>query len=153
MYHLKKQTTMKKLILIPALLAFFAVLAFAGDDVPAVVKTKFASLYPTVKKAKWDREAANYEASFEQGEVETSVLFDASGNVLETETEISINELPKSVMDYVAQHYKTKIKEASKIVDAKGIVTYEAEVKEGDLIFDTNGNFMRKDDGDNDPED
>jgi phosphopantothenoylcysteine synthetase/decarboxylase len=136
---------MKKSILLSAAFALFATFSFAGDDVPAAVKSKFASLYPNVKKAKWDKEAANYEAEFEVNEVETSVLFDATGNLLETETEIAVTALPKAVSDYVTKNYATeKIKEASKIVDSKGTVTYEAEVKSGDLIFDAQGNFIKK---------
>lgn len=135
---------MKKFILTSAVLAFFALTAFAGNDVPAAVKTKFATLYPTITKAKWGKEGANYEAEFDVNEVETSVLFDAAGNVLETETEIKVTELPKSVTDYCAKTYAgKKIKEASKIVDNKGTVTYEAEVDGMDRIFDVNGNFLK----------
>jgi len=136
---------MKNLIL-SAVFAVFTLTAFAkGDDVPSAVKTKFASLYPTVKKAKWDKEEANYEASFELNEVETSVLFDANGNVLETETEIAVSALPNGVADYISKNYAgQKIKETAKIVDANGVITYEAEVKAGDLIFDATGNFLKK---------
>ena len=64
-----KTKTMKKLILSAVILAMFAVSAFAlGTDVPDAVKTKFTSLYPTVKKAKWDKEENNYEATFENNE-------------------------------------------------------------------------------------
>jgi hypothetical protein len=155
----QKQTTMKKLILIPALLAFFAALAFAypleppcqfaqagwaGDDVPALVKTKFASLYPTVTRSRWSKEDANFEVNFELNEVETSVVFDAQGNVLETETEISVTALPKGVIDYCSKTFPgKKIKEAAKLMDGKGAVTYEAEIGGADQIFDAGGNFIR----------
>lgn len=135
---------MKKILLTAMAIALVAVYSFAGTDVPAAVKTKFASLYPTIKKAKWDKEDANYEAEFEMNEVETSVLFDAAGNVLETETEIKISELPKAVQDYCAKTWPgKKIAEASKIVDSKGTVTYEAEIDKTDQIFDAGGNFVK----------
>ena len=135
---------MKKYILTSAVFALLAVFAFAGDDVPAVVKTKFASLHPDIKKPKWEKEGANFEAEFEQNEVEMSLLFDASGNVLETETEIKVSELPKGVTDYCSKNFAgKKIKEASKIVDSKGTVTYEAEIGGADQIFDANGNFIK----------
>jgi hypothetical protein len=35
------------------------------------------------------------------------------------------------------------IKEAAKIVDAGGTVTYEAEVQGTDYLFDANGNFIK----------
>ncbi|MFI5164269.1 MAG: PepSY-like domain-containing protein [Bacteroidia bacterium] len=150
---------MKKLFLAASVLALFAVSAFtfspmeyglrtfgrSGDDAPAAVKTKFTSLYPGATKVKWKKEDANYEAEFEMNKTEMSCLFDATGNLLETETEIAVTALPKGVSDYVTKNYPgQKIKEASKIVDAKKVTTYEAEVKEGDLIFDANGNFLKK---------
>ena len=47
--------------------------------------------------------------------------------------------------DYIGKNYAgQKIKEAAKIVDSKKVTTYEAEVKEGDLIFDANGKFLKK---------
>ena len=136
---------MKKLILTTLAIALIGVFAFAkGTDVPAPVKAKFASLYPTVKKAKWSKEEANFEANFEVDEVETSVVFDASGNVMETESEIKVSDLPKSVTDYCAKTWPgKKIGEAAKLVDGKGVVTYEAEISGVDQIFDANGTFLR----------
>ena len=140
---------MKKLILSAVLLGIFAVSAFAvgGDEIPASVKTKFASEYGTAKKVKWDTEDGKFEASFELNGVEMSATYDGSANKVETESEIEVSALPKGVSEYLAKnHAGQKIKEAAKIVDAKGTVTYEAEVKEGDLIFDSNGNFLSKKD-------
>ncbi|MBC7865300.1 MAG: hypothetical protein IAF38_20155, partial [Bacteroidia bacterium] len=37
-----------------------------------------------------------------------------------------------------------KVKEAAKITDAKGVVTYEAEIDNADYIFDSTGNFLKK---------
>ena len=138
---------MKKLFLLTAILGIFAVSAFAfgGDDAPAAVKASFTKLYPNVTKVKWGKEDANYEAEFDVNKVETSCLFDATGNLLETENEIDITALPKAAVEYIAKNFAgEKIKEASKIIDAKKNVTFEAEVKEGDLIFDAAGNFVKK---------
>lgn len=78
-------------------------------------------------------------------ETDYSVLIDASGNILETEVEIKIDELPASAKAYAAQHYAgQKIKEAAKITDSKGAVTYEIEVKGKDLIFDNTGKFLKE---------
>ena len=138
---------MKNLLLTTAVLALFAVslFAFGGDETPAAVKTSFTKLYPNITKVKWEKEGANYEAEFDLKTGETSCLFDAAGNLLETETEMAVSALPKSVSDYVAKNYPgQKIREAAKIVDAKNITIYEAEVKEGDLLFDVNGSFLKK---------
>lgn len=115
------------------------------SDVPAVVKDAFKKTYKDVKEVKWEKEGANFEAEFEVGETDQSVVFDPTGQVIETEIEIKVDELPSGVKDYIAKSYKdAKIKEATRITDAKGTVTYEAEIKDKDLIFDSNGKFIKE---------
>ncbi len=143
----KTKITMKKIMLAAAVLGVFAVsaMAFGGDDAPAAAKTKLTSLYPNATKVKWGKEDANFEASFENAKVEMSCLFDAAGTLLETESEIEISALPKGVTDYLAKNYAgQKIKEAAKIIDAKNVTIFEAEMKEGDILFDDKGNFIKK---------
>lgn len=114
-------------------------------DVPAQVKTAFQKQYPKASDVKWDKEGEKYEASFDLNKVDHSVLFDAQGNLLETEVEIELSQLPKGVLDYIKANYKgQKVKEAAKITDAKGTVTYEAEIKGMDLLFDSNGKFIKE---------
>ncbi len=114
-------------------------------DVPANVKTAFTKQFPGTNAAKWEKENGNYEAEFDLNKVETSALFNSAGVLLETEIEIKTSELPKTVSEYVSKNLAgKKIKEASKITDAKGIVTYEAEVDEADYIFDSKGDFLKK---------
>lgn len=137
---------MKKLVF---LLAAVASVSFANaqkvseKEVPVVVKSAFQKSHPNAKELKWEKEKANYEVGFEERETDYSALIDASGKILETEVEIKINELPANAKAYVAQHYPgQKIKEAAKITDNKGVVTYEAEVKGKDLIFDNTGKLL-----------
>lgn len=112
---------------------------------PESVKVSFAKLFPTAEEVKWEKEEdGNYEAEYELNENEQSSTFDPTGKLLETEVEIKISELPVNVMTYVHSNFPAaKVKEASKITDAKGTITYEAEVKRTDLIFDVNGNFLK----------
>jgi len=114
-------------------------------DIPASVKSAFLKAHPDAKAVKWEKEGEHFEAEFKQGKTEQSVVLDAQGNILETETEIAVSELPKKASDYVAEHYKGQaLKEAARITDAKGTVTYEAEVKGMDLIFDATGAFLKE---------
>lgn len=139
---------MKKLafLMVAGLITSFAIAQKLSEkDVPQPVKTAFQKSYPTAKEVKWDKEGSNYEASFDFNETDYSVLFDANGSIVETEAEIEISQLPKSVTEYVTTHYKgQKIKEAAKITDAKGVDTYEAEIKGMDLLFDSKGNFVKQ---------
>jgi hypothetical protein len=114
-------------------------------EVPAAVKESFAKKYAGAKVEKWEKEGTEYEAEFDMDKIETSASFDANGNFLQSEVEIKVADLPKAVSDYVTKNLAgKKIKEASKITDAKGTVMYEAEVDEADYMFDSNGAFLKK---------
>ena len=114
-------------------------------DVPSAIKNSLTKLHPTAKVEKWEKEGNNYEAEFTENKVETSVEFGPNGQLIATETEMKVSDLPKAVSDYFAKNMPgKKIAEASKIVAASGTVGYEAEVDEVDYIFDSNGTFVEK---------
>jgi len=120
------------------------------SEVPKAVVTSFQNSFKGAKVEKWEKEKdGTYEAEFDWNKIETSASFSADGKLNETETEIKTSELPKAVTDYIAKNYAGyKNEEAAKITDAAGKISYEAEVKKGkeemDLIFDANGNFLKK---------
>ncbi len=133
-----------KNLAITAFVLLFSLTTFAQKDIPAEVKAAFAKQYPEIKKVKWENEDGKFEAGFKQNKIECSVLMNAKGKVLETENEIQVSDLSKSITDYVAKNYPNqKIKGAAKITDAEGVVTYEAEVKGLDLLFSDKGNFIK----------
>ena len=113
--------------------------------VPEVVKAKVKALYPQANDVDWELEDGNYEAEIEQkGSSDVSVVLNAQGSVLETETEIKVSELPTAVRTYVAQQLgNKKIKEAAKIVKADNTVEYEAQVGKKDYLFDSVGVFLK----------
>lgn len=114
-------------------------------DVPSEVKNAFHKQFSTAKELKWEKEHGNFEAKFELNGIDHSAVFDAKGTLLETEVAIKTKELPGTAMQYIQKNYTgQKIKEAAKITDAKGIVTYEAEINNIDLIFDSNGKFIKQ---------
>jgi hypothetical protein len=138
-----------KMITLTLFAAFLITISFAQQvketQVPAAVKNAFQKQYPNVSKVKWDKEKAKYEASFDVSKVANSVLFEGSGAIIETETSIPLNQLPKGIRDYVITNYKgQKINGAAKITDAKGVVSYEAEIKKSDLLFDASGKFLKE---------
>jgi hypothetical protein len=68
------------------------------------------------------------------------------GTFVEEVVAISPSALPAGVAAYVKEKYKvSNLKEAGKVTDAAGTITYEAEVKGRDLIFDGNGKFLKED--------
>ena len=138
---------MKKLILL--MLAF----AIAGGSyaqkisaskVPAPVTAAFKKQFPDVKSVTWELENGNYEANFKKSGMEMAAEFDKNGTTIETEAEIKTSELPAPATSYVKSHYKSSIKEASKITKANGEVNYEAVVGDSELIFDASGKYLKE---------
>jgi hypothetical protein len=118
-----------------------------AGEVPAVVKSALAKKYPEANKVSWEKEKGNYEANWggKSGE-DNSAVFTPSGEFVEIVRAIQVSDLPKVVAPYIKAHYDgAKIKEAGRVTDAAGKITYEAEVKGSDLIFDEKGNFIKKD--------
>ena len=125
----------------------FSSMTFAQEKkenlkVPTAVEKAFQKNHPTIK-AKWEKEADQYEAEFKQNGSKTSELYTPAGTLEETEVEIATSQLPASVSKYIAQKKLGNIKEAAKITKADGSVLYEAEVKSGDALFDAKGNFIK----------
>jgi hypothetical protein len=114
-------------------------------DVPPAVKASFARQYPNIQTVKWEKERENYEANFDLKKVETSVLIEPNGNILQAESEINVTELPKEAMEYISKNCPgKKIKEAARITDPKGIISFEAEIDKMEYVFDAKGNFLIK---------
>ncbi|MBE7173017.1 MAG: PepSY-like domain-containing protein [Williamsia sp.] len=117
-----------------------------ADKVPAPVKSALVKKYPEAKGVSWEKEDGNYEANWggKSGE-DNSVQFTPSGDFIEIVHAITVNQLPPAALTYIKSNYKgAKIKEAGKVTDAKGKITYEAEVNKKELVFDENGNFVKK---------
>ena len=139
---------MKTTILVFIMLAFTYVSSaqkLSESEVPAAVKSAFTSMYPGAEQVKWEMEDGKYEAEFKESGTEISVLFESSGTYVQTETEIQVSSLPENVHKYVKENLAGKtIKEASKITDTGGVITYEAEVDNNDYLFNENGEFIKK---------
>ena len=111
------------------------------SEVPAKVKEAFAKKYAGAKADKWEKENTEYEVKFTFNKVESEAKFDAEGAFKAVEQELKSAEVPKQIVDYCTANFKEfKLDEVSKVVDAAGKVSYEAELKKGkghfDAIFD-----------------
>lgn len=115
------------------------------SSIPAVVKAKVISAYPKATNVKYEKEDKGFEAGFKNEGKEMSILMDVKGNILETETDISVSDLPKEVQEYLTKNFKgKKIKEAAEIIDARGMKKFEAEIGGKDYLFDEKGNLLGK---------
>jgi hypothetical protein len=118
--------------------------------VPKSVSTAFTKLYPKATEVKWEKEGdEEFEANFKNNSVEISVVIDDNGKLMETETVVQVSDLPASVAPYIAKKYAGyTLSRAAKIVDAKGNITFEAEITKGEvkkeLMFGKNGKLVVK---------
>lgn len=117
--------------------------------VPELVKKSFAAKYPTATKVEWDvEENGEFEAEFDLNKSEMSVLYNANGDLLETEIEINESELPQSVKAALAKDFAGYELDEFEKTDAKGLVTYEIEAKkdkkEFELVFDASGKLIKQ---------
>jgi hypothetical protein len=140
----------KTVVLLLVLVFVVSVSAQNEDDnkTPETVITAFKTAHPDAHDISWDKEGMNYEAEYRENGNDCSVIIDQNGNILETETEIDISELPSGVIKYISDNYAGyTLSDASKIVDVKGNVKYEAEIKNGktskDVMFDQNGSPLK----------
>ena len=132
---------MQKMML---MLAVFLVVGFSASAQkkrpPAAVLTTFNEKFSNVEELKWKKEkSGEWEASFEQEEVDMSANFSADGKWVETETEIKVSNLPAPVLAAVKGK---RVREAARIDRADGSTVYEAEIKRNDFLYDPNGNLI-----------
>jgi hypothetical protein len=140
---------MKKLLIILCFAASTFSAGFAqrikDADVPQTVKNVFTKSYPGLN-AKWEKENGNYEARFKKDGKLMSATFQPDGKFLKSEMVIKESELPAVALNYIKTNYKGKrVKESFKITGADGVVSFEAEIDDRDVIFDANGKYLRED--------
>jgi hypothetical protein len=147
---------MKKLLILIAIMCAVNTASFAQEKeggpekvtVPAVVKKANIDKYPESKNYKiiWEKEKGNYEANWggKDGEA-NSVQYTPAGQFIEMVKEIPTKDLPKGIVTYAKEHYKTtKFGDVGKASDANGKISYEVEIHGKDVIFDENGNFVKE---------
>jgi len=116
-----------------------------NSNVPSAIRTAFTKAFDNVSDVKWEKEGKSYEVSFVQNANKMSALIDMKGNILETETELKISSLSLQIINYIKDHYKGKaLIGAAKIINAAGILNYEAAIKGKDILFDANGTFLKE---------
>ncbi len=116
----------------------------SSSKVPSPVTSAFKKMNPDAKSVTWEIEDGVYEASYKKNGMASSSTYDKNGDLIESEVDIKVKDLPPSVPDYIKTHYKSGIKEASKITKPNGEVNYEAMVNNVDVIFDANGKYLKE---------
>jgi len=131
---------MKKLIVMAAA---FATISCEQQKAPPAVETAFNKSFPNTTVEKWNKEDDKYEAEFSKEGKSMSATFDVSGNLVETETDIEVSELPAAITAYVKTNYEGAAIKEAEIIQKGSDTMYELEVKDAELLFDRNGNFLK----------
>jgi hypothetical protein len=133
---------MKKVLTL-LLFSFFLLHAFAQEKridkklIPEQVKTYLQRTYPSAREIhffkKNDKDSLRYEVEFELNKHDYNLRFSPGWDLLETEREIELEEIPPSLQQRITstlhENFKTfKIKKIQE-VDPVGINQYEVYVK------------------------
>jgi len=114
------------------------------NDVPAKVSKAFEKSHPKISQVEWNQVGDNYKATYVADEKHMAVVYNASGKKIETEKEINISQLPISVLKYVNDNFPGEvIKKKVLITDAKGRSSYELQVNQQDLAFNSQGKLLQ----------
>ncbi len=142
---------MKNLFLVIAAAAILSLNACGqtGKDVPANIKTAFSEKFSNATNVKWSSESKKeWEAEFKIGGKSYSANFDINATWMETEYEISTNEIPvavKTTIDKEFAGYKIEKSEISETADGK---IYEFLLKKDgektEAAIDMNGKVVKK---------
>ena len=93
-------------------------------------KISFAKKVIPMQKKLNGKRKDNYEAEFEVNETDYSILIDVSGNIIETEIEIKIDELPANAKHtFLKTMQDKKSKKPQKLPTAKALLPTKQKSK------------------------
>lgn len=146
---------MKKLFVFGLIASFFITEeAFSQDipqsQVPAVVLDNFQKAFSGARDIEWEMDGYRYKVEFETGmrKLDHDAWYDASGQLLKHQEEISKNDLPRQITTAIKREFKGyRVEDVDKITEGQQ-VTYIMEVKsrteEWKLKVDPEGNILSK---------
>ena len=138
---------MKKIILLLAILGIFAVSyaqTLTPNDVPAKISKLFERSHPKISPVEWTKVGNDYQASYMVDDKNMSVTYNAVGKLMKTEKEISLSQLPASVLKYVNDNFPGEVvKKKVLITSSTGKTLYQLRVKQQDLAFNSQGSVIK----------
>lgn len=99
----------------------------------SAVLQAFSAKYPNAKRTEWESKYGYKKAEFHIGSQELEAWFDAQGNWLLTETDISYNALPQAVKDAfkAGQYAAWKVDDVDMLERPDAPTVYVIEVEKG----------------------
>jgi hypothetical protein len=137
---------MKKLILLIAIIGIISgsyAQNISSGDVPSVVVKTFNRNNPKADAAEWTQVGEYFKATFASDNLIKSVTYDANGKLKFSELQVTLSQLPTPVLAYINQNYPGNVvSKSSKITTAKGKNSYFVKIKNSELAFDSQGNYL-----------
>jgi hypothetical protein len=115
--------------------------------VPGIIKESFEKIHPNATDVQWIEEPSIFEAKFTDGKTKGAISFNEKGEIVETEEVIEQDNLPNlpGIIEYIKTSYPGEIIEQSeKITKHDGTVVYELQIKGKELVFDSQGKFLKE---------
>ncbi|MGK7397860.1 MAG: PepSY-like domain-containing protein [Candidatus Cyclobacteriaceae bacterium M3_2C_046] len=118
------------------------------DEVPDAIVSSFNREYPQATDVEWEDEGDEYEVEFEVDDIEREITYNQQGEVVETGIDVSEDELPEVITQYIAQNYSGyEIDDADEVERQDGQTYIEVEIEnnqeEVDLLFNFQGEFVQ----------
>ena len=117
-------------------------------DVPVILKEAFSKEYSKATDVEWEKELDHYKVEFEVNRQDHEVWYNASGNVLKREIEITKAELPQAIRDAIKSKYAGYRVDDVEMIWQNNTTTYEVELEKGQaeilIIFDRNAKVLSK---------
>jgi hypothetical protein len=105
----------------------------SSDQVPQAVQQALQVKFPSVKPTEWKLKAGNlYEAEYIFKGTEITVMFDAMGKWLETESAINSARVPKAVSDSAAKEFK-----GYKVIETQSVERWDQQHLIYELHFES----------------
>jgi hypothetical protein len=146
---------MKKIIMALLVSGIFCSAAIAQrittDKVPALVYRAFKTKFPASNQESWSMEdKTSYEVDFFNGNKKQSAVFKEDGTWLETETEITFNQLPRPVnAAFNKQFGGFTVQETLQVETPDKGTLYEMIINKGtegyEVEFSAKGDLLKKD--------
>ncbi|RLD83016.1 MAG: hypothetical protein DRJ10_04335 [Bacteroidetes bacterium] len=118
-------------------------------EVPEEIKAQFLEMEPLAQDIEWLINKGLYKTYYTINKCKKTSYFDKKGNWLETETEITKEELAPAIIEVLNnQFFEYTIKDIELVETFDRQILYEVDLqkdgKKYDILFDESGKILRK---------
>ena len=130
-------------------IALFIFSSCNEKEVPKEIKAQFLEMEPLAQNVEWFNSGELYKVYYTLNKSKKTSYFDQNGNWLETETEITKDELTPAIIEVLnTQLLEYTLKDVEIVETTDSQILYEVDLykngKKYDILFDKSGKIIRK---------